>query len=69
MQTITIDIINDKALKLIKDMELHKLIRIRKERAKKEVVINWASKYKGAMYKQPLDEVNHQLNDIRGSWE
>jgi hypothetical protein len=69
MQTLTIDIINDKAVKLIQDMELLKLIRVRKGKAQKEEMINWASKYKGAMQKQPLNEVGDQLNDLRSSWE
>jgi len=69
MQTITIDIINEKAFKMIEDMELRKLIRVRKKKLQKEGEINWASKYKGAMYKQPLDEVDDQLHDLRGSWE
>jgi len=69
MQTLTIDIINDKAVKLIQDMELLKLIRVRKGKAQKEGTINWASKYKGAMQKQPLNKVDDQLNDLRSSWE
>ena len=32
MQTLTIDIINNQAIKLIQDMELKKLIRVRKEK-------------------------------------
>ena len=69
MQTLMIDIINNKALKLILDMELLKLIRIRKDSAKNDSVVNWAAKYKGAMRKQPLIEVNDQLNELRSSWE
>jgi hypothetical protein len=69
MQTLTIDIINDKAVKLIKDMELLKLIRVRKEKTRQEGTVNWATKYKGAMQKQPLSEVDKQLNDLRSSWE
>ena len=69
MQTLTIDIINDKAIKLIKDMELLKLIRVRKEKSRQEGAVNWADKYKGAMQKQPLNEVDDQLNDLRSSWE
>ena len=68
-QTLTIDIINDKAVKLIQDMELLKLIRIRREKKQQEGSINWSAKYKGAMQKQPLNEVDEQLNDIRSSWE
>jgi len=69
MKTLTIDIINDKAVKLIKDMELLKLIRVRKEINQQEGSINWAAKYKGSMQKQPLNEADTQLNDLRGSWD
>ena len=69
MQTLTIDIINDKAIKLIQDMELLKLIRVRDEKPQQEKAINWAAKYKGAMQKQSLNEVDDQLNDLRSSWE
>jgi len=69
MQTLTIDIINDKAVKLIQDMELLKLIRVRKDKVQQEGAINWTTKYKGAMQKQPLNEVDDQLNDLRSSWE
>lgn len=69
MQTLTIDIIDDKAVKLIQDMELLKLIRVRKEKKPKEKAINWAAKYKGAMEKQSIDEIDSQLDDLRGSWE
>lgn len=69
MQTLTIDILNEKAVKLIQDMELLKLIRVRKEKNQQEESINWAEKYKGAMQKQPLNEINEQLNDLRRSWE
>ena len=69
MQTLIIDIINDKALKLIQDMELLKLIHVRKETVRQEESINWTAKYKGAMQKQPLNEIDEQLNDLRSSWE
>jgi hypothetical protein len=69
MHTLTIDIINEKAVKLIQDMELLKLIRIRKEKAYQEKTVNRVAKYKGAMQKQQLNEVDDQLNDLRKSWE
>jgi len=69
MKTLTIDIINEKAIKLIRDMELLKLIRVRKGKSQPEEAINWAAKYKGAMQKQPLKEVDDQLRDLRSSWE
>lgn len=69
MQTLTIDILNEKAVKLIQDMELLKLIRIRKEKTYQEKTVNRAAKFKGAMQKQQLHEVDDQLNDLRKSWE
>ena len=68
-KTLTIDILNDKAIKLIQDMELLKLIRVRKTGSKQEKAINWTAKYKGAMQKQPINEVDEQLNDLRSSGE
>jgi len=50
-------------------MELLKLIRVRDEKPQQEKAINWAAKYKGAMQKQSLNEVDDQLNDLRSSWE
>lgn len=67
IQTVTIDIINDKAMKLLQDLELLQLIRMRKE--KTPSVTNWAERYKGAMSKQPLTDIDNQLNELRNEWE
>lgn len=67
IQTVTIDIINDKALKLLEDLELLKLIRLHKDGDNLKS-IDWA-KYKGALSKQPIAEVNAQLNELRNGWE
>ncbi|MDP3929900.1 MAG: hypothetical protein Q8R57_12825 [Bacteroidota bacterium] len=67
MQTITIDIINDKALNLLKDMELLQLIRLREEHKINQS--SWASKYKGAIAKQDLVDVENQLKELRNEWE
>ncbi len=64
MRTITIDIINEKAIHLLQDLELLKLIRIRKDKEG----VDWG-KYKGAMSKQPIIEVDQQLNELRREWE
>jgi hypothetical protein len=66
IQTVTIDIINDKALKLLQDLELLQLIRMRKE---KPQTTNWAARYKGAMAKQPLVDIDNQLGALRSGWE
>jgi predicted DNA-binding protein with PD1-like motif len=67
MQTLIIDVINNKALRLLQDMELLQLIHVRRE--KQQIAIDWVAKYKGAMTKQPLAEVENQLNELRNEWE
>lgn len=66
MKTITIDILNDRAMDLLRDLELLKVIRLRKE---KNEHTNLVTKFKGSMSKQPLIEVDKQLNDLRNEWE
>jgi hypothetical protein len=68
IRTITIDIINEKALALLKDLESLKLIRLRKEKSDTPLRLPW-NNYKGAMTKQPLSEIDKQLNDLRNEWE
>lgn len=67
MQTLKVDIIDDKALNLLKELELLKLIRLHEENSEDET--DNTAKYKGAMTKQPLEEVNIQLQNLRNSWE
>jgi hypothetical protein len=50
-------------------MELQQLIRVRRKKPQSRVLINWAAKYKGAMQKQPLIDIDNQLNDLRNAWE
>ena len=69
MQTITIDIINKKAIRLLQDLELLQLIRMRKEKTQPPATNNWAAKYKGAMTKQSLTDADSQLNELRNGWE
>ena len=69
MRTITVDILNDKALNILKDMEQLKIIRVHRD--KKPVNLkseNLISKYKGAMNPQPTPEIEKQLNDLRNEW-
>ncbi len=64
MKTITIDILNEKAINLLRDLESLKLIRLRNEAG-----FDFTTKYKGAMTRQNLDEVEKQLRDLRHEWE
>lgn len=69
MQTITIEIINNKAIRLLQDLELLQLIRMHKEKSETGTTTNGAAKYKGAMTKQSLTEIENQLNEVRNAWE
>ena len=69
MQTVTVDILNNKAVKLLQELENLKLIRMRREKLQLTTSDNSASKYKGAMKKQSLKEVNSQLKELRNEWE
>ncbi|MBL7966640.1 MAG: hypothetical protein JNK09_06535 [Prolixibacteraceae bacterium] len=68
MRTVTIDIINDKAIKLLQDLELMQLIRVRREKQDLGKKADW-KKYKGAMKRQPLIEIENQLTQLRSAWE
>lgn len=67
MQTVTVDILDEKAMKLLEDLESLQLIRVRPN--KKPTPTNWAKQYKGAMSKQPLTEIDRQINELRSEWE
>jgi hypothetical protein len=69
MQTITIDIINVKVLKLLQDLEMLQLIRLRNKKVKTTSKADWPTKYKGSMTQQPVSEIDNQLNDLRNGWE
>lgn len=69
MKTITVDILNDKALTILQDLESVDLIRLRKEKNDIKTSANRVSKYKGAMTKQSIDEIEKQLHELRNGWE
>lgn len=68
MKTVTLDILDDKALNLLKDLELLNIIRVRREKTDKVRNENLVIKYKGAMTSQPLLEIEQQLDDLRNEW-
>jgi hypothetical protein len=69
MQTITIDILNNKAVRLLQDLELLQLIRLHKEKKATEAKTDWSAKYKGAMTKQSLSDIDQQINTLREGWD
>ena len=67
MQTVTINILNDKALNLLKDLESLELIKMQQGNqniSPQESVAN----YKGAMRKKPTSELDRQLLKLRKEW-
>jgi len=69
MKTLTIDIINEKAIRLLQELESLKLIRVRKEKTNTSDAIRWNNLYKGLMKKQTQAEIDSQLNSLRSEWE
>jgi hypothetical protein len=71
MRTVTIDIINDKAIQLLQDMESLQLILVRREKSiyESDSKTNWEVKYKGAMQKQSVIEIDKQLGESKNAWE
>ena len=67
MNSITIDIINEKAIYLLKDLELLKMIRLRRDKNSIDNT-DW-QKYKGSMSKQSINDIDDQLNQLRSEWE
>jgi len=69
MRTITIDIIDEKVLNLLRDLEMLDLIRLRKENTGEKIAAMDWTKYKGAMSKQSISEIDRQLTELRSEWE
>ncbi|HEY4196893.1 MAG TPA: hypothetical protein VGM63_15225 [Mucilaginibacter sp.] len=70
MKTITVDILQDEALNLLKDLEALNVIRLHdNNKVDSERPSDMSAKYKGAMSKQSRAEVDQQLNDLRKEWD
>lgn len=67
METLIVDIINQNALKLLQDLELLQLIKVRRE-VKAEISNIELLKYKGTMKKQPIEQIEQQFIQIRQDW-
>jgi hypothetical protein len=70
MRTVTLDILDDKAVNLLKDLEALKIIRIQNNKDEiKPLAVDLAKKYSGAMTKQSREEIDKQLKDLRNEWD
>lgn len=68
MRTVTVELRKNNALRLLKDLEHAKIIRVLDKDNKKEKTKLSAS-LMGAISKERAQELNEQLNQIRGEWE
>jgi len=70
MATLTIEVLNEHALNLLKELEALKIIRIQEEKkVVKSNTENLITKYKGAMTTQSIAEIDKQLYDLRKEWD
>jgi hypothetical protein len=70
MRTVTLDILDDKAVNLLKDLEALNVIRIQNDKKEAELTnTDLAKKYSGSMTKQSIEEVDKQLRDLRNEWD
>ncbi len=67
MKTVTVELKNNNALRLLKDLELAKIIRI-VDRDKQEKT-KLSSRLRGSISKERAKELNQQLKQIRNEWE
>jgi hypothetical protein len=68
MRTVTVELRNNNALRLLKDLELANIIRVLDKDENKEKTKLSAS-LRGAISKERAQELNDQLNQMRNEWE
>jgi hypothetical protein len=68
MRTVTVELRNNNALRLLKDLELANIIRVLDKDEKKEKTKLSAS-LRGAISKERAQELKNQLNLMRNEWE
>ena len=66
-----IDLLNNKALKLLQDLELLDIIRLHKtdENQTKSNIERWDIRFKGAMSKQSINTIDDEQKKLRDEWE
>jgi hypothetical protein len=69
MRTVTVDILQDEALNLLKDLEALNVIRLHSTHKTGDKSQKLSEKYKGTMSRQTREEVDQQLNDLRKEWD
>jgi hypothetical protein len=67
MQTITVDILNDNAFKLLQDLEHMQLIRLREDNTAPKIKLS--DKYKGIVNNEQAESLNSHINEVRSEWK
>lgn len=67
MKTVTVELKNQNALRLLKDLELADIIRIL-DNTKAEEITKLSSKIRGAISKERANELKGQLHQMRNEW-
>lgn len=68
MKTVTLDILNEKALNLLKDLELLNLIKFRKEKKVAPSKIKLSDKYRGIISKEQGQDLKLHIKQTRNEW-
>jgi hypothetical protein len=69
METLIIKVKDDKALKLIHDLEALDLIQVIEETPVKNSSIQLSQILKGSLSKDKAEELQQELKTMRGEWE
>jgi hypothetical protein len=67
MKTVTVELKNQNAMRLLKDLELADIIRIL-DNTKTEEITKLSSKIRGAISKERANELKGQLHQMRNEW-
>lgn len=68
MKTVTVELRNNNALRLLKDLELANIIRVL-DKDKKKQKSKLSESLRGSISKKRAKELNEQLNQMRNEWE
>lgn len=68
MKTVTVELRNNNALRLLKDLELANIIRLLDDDIKKEKT-KLSARLRGAISKERAKELNEKLNQMRDEWQ
>jgi len=67
MRTVKVELLNNNALRLLKDLELANIIRVL-DKEKKKKATSLSGSLRGSISKERALELNKQLNQMRNEW-